>query len=136
MMRRVILFLAALGASTGAAAAQTVTFSERCTATETCEIGGACKEGGFSFLFHYVEWPDREATSEVQFGSGPRIETVNEPGTQGFAFATEGRIFTMLYLFNDAYEPEDDPDFVLLEARDPGRRDTVRIHAGRCEVID
>ena len=112
------------------------TYVDLCRAVQACDMAGNCQPSEFSFRFILEEDADGTARDLVEIdGSAPML-AVTEASTQGFTFSNEKRVYTMLYLLNDAFSEADDPEFALLDADANGRLGEVVLYRGICEVLD
>jgi len=111
-------------------------FVDLCRATQACDMSGICQPSDFEFRFILEEDADGTTRDIVDMAGSAPMLAVPEDTTQGFAFSNEKRVYTLLYLLNDAFPEEDDPEFVLLDADANGRIGAVTLYRGTCEVLE
>ena len=133
-MIRLILIAAGLGGSALPALAQT-THVDLCRATQACDMAGNCRPSDFEFQFVLEEDADGTTRDIIHIAGSAPMQAVTEASTQGFASSNEKRVYTLLYLLNDAFPPEDDPEFALIDADANGRLGAVTLYTGTCEVL-
>jgi hypothetical protein len=112
------------------------TYVDLCRATQACDMAGTCQPSDFSFRFILEEDADGTTRDIVDMAGSPPMLAIAEETTQGFTFSNEKRVYTMLYLLNDAFPEDDDPEFVLLDADANGRVGAVTLYRGLCEVLE
>jgi hypothetical protein len=99
-------------------------------------MDNVCTDTTFAFTFVYDDTAPGPVRHLVRIGSGPTIDALTEDTTQGFTWSTEKQVYTMLYLYNDAYSDSDPPEFLLVEADANGRLDAVIRYFGTCEEVE
>jgi len=112
------------------------TFTERCTGETVCLAGSDCKIDRVTFDFDYIEAADGSATSFVTMPGGPRAQAVFEGSTQGYTWSTPTRVYTLIYLLNDAFAENEPAEFMLVDAPMNGRLGAVVLSTGTCVVVN
>lgn len=133
MMRVLLVSAACLLAGALPVLAQT-SFVDRCTASRQCDMAGNCAASDFSFTFTLIEEADGSFRDVVSIPGSAPMDAVTEDTTQGFTFSNEKRVYTFLYLLNDAYPEGDNPEFALIDANAQGRIGDVTLYTGLCEA--
>jgi hypothetical protein len=109
-------------------------YVDLCSAARQCDMAGNCAASDFSFTFTLIEEADGTYRDIVSIPGSAPMEAIEEPSTQGFTFSNEKRVYTFLYLLNDAYPEGDNPEFVLIDANAHGRIEAVTLYTGICEA--